>query len=280
LEFSNTPETEELPKKETWIAYVDGSSANRKNGVGVTLASPDGEKFQYAIKLDFVTTNNEAEYEAVLAGLSIAREMGARNIEIRIDSQVIVSHIQGLSEAQGEKMIQYLNKVREYQSTFDRTALTKIPREDNVQVDALSKMGSGTGPVVKTSTYEVVVQTEPSIIPKLDMMEVKERSIDFEWATDVLQYLRNESLPEDKLLSRKVKMNSARYVLIGGVLYRRGYTEPLLKCLTNSEAEYVLNEIHEGVYGNHLGSRMVAHKAMRAGYYWPTMNKDSVRVVQ
>jgi hypothetical protein len=49
-------------------------------------------------------------------------------------------------------------------------------------------------------------------------------------------------------------MHSARYVLIGGVLYRRGYIEPLLKCLTNSEAEYVLKEIHEGVCGNHSGS--------------------------
>jgi ribonuclease HI len=82
LEFSNTPESEELPKKETWVAYVDSSSANQKSGVGVTLASPDGESFRYAIKLDFVTTNNEAEYEAVLAGLSIAREMGAKNVEV------------------------------------------------------------------------------------------------------------------------------------------------------------------------------------------------------
>jgi hypothetical protein len=78
LEINNTPESEELPKKETWVAYVDGSSANRKSGAGVALASPDGEKFRYAIKLDFVTTNNEAEYEVVLAGLSIAREMGAK----------------------------------------------------------------------------------------------------------------------------------------------------------------------------------------------------------
>jgi Tfp pilus assembly protein PilZ len=97
LEFNNTPESEELPKKETWVVYVDGSSANRKSGVGVALVSLDGEKFQYAIKLDFVTTNNEAEYEAVLAGLSIAREMGAKNVEIRSDSQVVVSHVQGIA---------------------------------------------------------------------------------------------------------------------------------------------------------------------------------------
>jgi ribonuclease HI len=280
LEFNNTPEREELPKKETWVVFVGGSSANRKSGVEVALTSPDGEKFQYAIKLDFVTTNNEAEYEVVLARLSIAREMRAKNVEIRSDSQVVVSHVQGVAEAQGEKMIQYLNKVRKYQSNFDRTAMTKIPREENVQADALSKMGSGTGPNVQTSAYEVVIQTEPSITPKLYVMETEEKSTSPEWATDVIQYLRDESLPRDKLLSRKVKMHSARYVLIGGVLYRRGYTEPLLKCLTNSEAEYVLREIHEGVCGNHSGSRMLAHKAMRAGYYWPTMNKDSVRLVQ
>jgi hypothetical protein len=75
-------------------------------------------------------------------------------------------------------------------------------------------------------------------------------------------------------------MYSAQNVLIGGILYRRGYTEPLLKCLTNSKAEYVLKEIHEGVYGNHSDSQMLAYKAMRAGYYWPTMNKVSVRLVQ
>jgi len=177
-------------------------------------------------------------------------------------------------------MIQYLSKVCEYQSNFDRTAMTKIPQKENVQADALSKMGSGTGPDVKTSANEVVVQTEPSITPKLDMMVVGERSTDPKWATDVVQYLWNGSLPEDKLLSRKVKIHSARYVLIGGVLYRRGYTEPLLKCLTNSEAEYVLKKIHEEVYENHLGSRMLAHKAMRAGYYQPKLNKDSVKLVQ
>jgi ribonuclease HI len=125
-----------------------------------------------------MTTNNEAEYEAVLTGLSIAREMGAKNVEIRSDSQVVVSHVQRLAEAQGEKMIQYLNKVREYQSNFSKTAMTKITREENVEVDALSKMGFGTGPDVKTSTNEVVVQTEPAINPKLEMMEVEERSTD------------------------------------------------------------------------------------------------------
>jgi hypothetical protein len=67
-------------------------------------------------------------------------------------------------------------------------------------------------------------------------------------------------------------MQSARYTIIGEILYRQGYTLLLLKCLSTAEAEYVLKEIHEGVCCSHSGARMFAHKVVRAGYYWPTMN--------
>jgi hypothetical protein len=75
-------------------------------------------------------------------------------------------------------------------------------------------------------------------------------------------------------------MQSARYTMVGGVLYRRGYSHPLLKCLSVAEAHYVLREIHEGVCGNHSGGRILAHKAMRARYYWPTMGKDSAEFIR
>jgi ribonuclease HI len=75
--------------------YVDGSSARGRSGVGVLLRNPKGQEFGFAIKLDFVTTNNEAE----IAGLALSREMGATNVEIRSDSQVVVGHVQGQFEA-------------------------------------------------------------------------------------------------------------------------------------------------------------------------------------
>jgi hypothetical protein len=159
-------------------------------------------------------------------------------------------------------MIQYLNKVHEIQSAFDRVVLTKIPRENNIRADALSKMGSRGGPEMKNYPNEVMLQSEPSILSNKEVMNTEEESTDPEWATGIIQYLRSGRLPDDKPLSRKVKMHSARYTIIGGQIYQKGYTEPLLKCLRNSEAEYVLREIHEGVCGNHSGSRMLAHKAM------------------
>jgi hypothetical protein len=62
-------------------------------------------------------------------------------------------------------------------------------------------------------------------------------------------------------------MQSARYTLVDGVLYRRGYALPLLKYLPKDEAAYVLKEIHEEACSNHLRGKMLAHKAIRAGYY-------------
>jgi hypothetical protein len=73
--------------------------------------------------------------------------------------------------------------------------MTKIPREENVQADALSKMGLGTGPDVKTSAYRVVIQSEPSITPKLDVMETEEGSTDPEWATDVIRTSETDLYP-------------------------------------------------------------------------------------
>jgi hypothetical protein len=85
VEFCNIPQDEELPKELTWVVFVDGSSAQGRSGVGVLIRNPEGQEFGFAVKLDFVTTNNEAEYEAVIAGLTLSREMGETNVEIRSD---------------------------------------------------------------------------------------------------------------------------------------------------------------------------------------------------
>jgi hypothetical protein len=100
------------------------------------------------------------------------------------------------------------------------------------------------------------------------------------WARHVIEYLKNGQLPNDKKKAQKIRMQSARYTLLGEILYRRGYTLPLLKCLSVTEAEYVLKEIHEGVCGSHSGGRVLAHKAVQAGYYWPTMNQESMEMVR
>jgi hypothetical protein len=75
-------------------------------------------------------------------------------------------------------------------------------------------------------------------------------------------------------------MKAARYMLIQGTLYKCGQTFPLLKYISIEEGAYILNEIHEVMYGNHMGGRVLSHKAMRMGYYWPRMYAGSMEMVQ
>ena len=59
------------------------------------------------------------------------------------------------------------------------------------------------------------------------------------------------------------------------VLYKRGFSQPYLKCLAPDEANYVLREVHEGACGNYSGARSLVHKVVRVGYYWPNMQADA-----
>ena len=64
------------------------------------------------------------------------------------------------------------------------------------------------------------------------------------------------------------------------MLYRRGYSLPYLRCASSEEADYILREIHEGICGNHAGVRSLTGKVLRAGYYWPTLQKDAYNIVR
>ena len=90
----------------------------------------------------------------------------------------------------------------------------------------------------------------------------------------MISYLKNGTLSNKKDAVRKLKIQASRFILIKDVLYKRGFSCPYLRCLVPEEAEYVMREIHKGICGNHSGARSLMHKLIRAGYYWPTMQKD------
>lgn len=91
----------------------------------------------------------------------------------------------------------------------------------------------------------------------------------------IISYIRDRTLPIDKGQARKLKYQAAKYILVDGVLYLRGYTFPLLQCLNDEKADYVLRQIHEVICGNHSRARSLAFKALRQGYFWPMMHQDA-----
>ncbi|XP_075649992.1 uncharacterized protein LOC142620514 [Castanea sativa] len=81
-------------------------------GIRVILKSPKGDKLEYAARLQYQTTNNEVEYEALLKGLELAKSLEAESIIVKGDSQLVINQVNGLCEAKEDRMKKYLNKVK------------------------------------------------------------------------------------------------------------------------------------------------------------------------
>ena len=109
---------------------------------------------------------------------------------------------------------------------------------------------------------------------------MQEITVEESWTTPLIAYLRSGILPDGKDAARKLKVQTSRFVLIRDVLYKRGFSRPYLRCLNHDEADYVMREVHEVICRNHLGARSLVHKLIRAGYYWPTMLKDTQAYVK
>ena len=88
----------------------------------------------------------------------------------------------------------------------------------------------------------------------IDGVGVQEIGSESNWSTPIVSYLKDGTLLDGKEAVRKLKVQATRFVLIKDILYKRGFSRPYLRCLGLDEADYVMREVHEGIYGNHSGS--------------------------
>uniref|UniRef100_A0A2N9FQA3 Integrase catalytic domain-containing protein n=1 Tax=Fagus sylvatica TaxID=28930 RepID=A0A2N9FQA3_FAGSY len=180
--------------------------------------------------------------------------------------------VNGEYKAREDRMTKYLKLVRNAMKWFDEVILVQVPREQNTEADALAKLASSD----EATDQHIEVQHSPSHLEE----EVSAIDVSNSWMTPIVNYLEDETLPSDPVEARKLKVRSTRFILIQGVLYKRGFSLPYLRCLDKAEANYVMREVHEGICGNHSGARSLVHKLVRAGYYWPTMQKDAVSYIR
>ena len=126
---------------------------------------------------------------------------------------------------------------------FKELKVKQISRNEIYRADMLARMAGTIDPkLIKSVPLEV--RTSPSIGEEVEVMRVSTEEF---WMDPILTYIRDGILSEDKRQARRLKCRAARYTLLDGVFYRRGFTLPLLRCLDDEEADYVLREIHEGI---------------------------------
>ncbi|XP_024004820.1 uncharacterized protein LOC112081977 [Eutrema salsugineum] len=129
-----------------WILHADGSSSHKGSGVGIRLKSPEGEVIEQSFRLGFPASNNEAEYEALIAGLLLAKGIGAEHVHPYCDSQLVANQFHGEYEAKNDRMDAYLKVLKDIASEFSTFELTKIPRDENATADALAALTTNSDP--------------------------------------------------------------------------------------------------------------------------------------
>ena len=89
-EFTILEDENATNKTEQWTIRTDGSSAQKRGGVGIIIVTPDGEMFKYGVQLKFLATNNEAEYEGIRMGLRLEKTLGAKDLLVQSDSKLVI----------------------------------------------------------------------------------------------------------------------------------------------------------------------------------------------
>ncbi|XP_022849900.1 uncharacterized protein LOC111371991 [Olea europaea var. sylvestris] len=272
------PEIKNLNKtSKTWGIFIDGASNSSGSGAGIIIINPDkATEVQCGLKFEFEATNNEAKYEAVVIALELARSLELEHIRVFSDSQLVVGQIEGSFERKAEKMSLYCLKVHDLQRQFTSCEILKIARADNSKADTLSRLIfmriDGLDRIV-----HIKIVTEPSINAKPSVMDIDHEP---SWIDPIVEYISNGNLPPGPRAARSIWARAARYCIIRGVLFRRSFTLPYLRCLKPSKSLQALTEVHERIYGNHQGARALAYKLIRYGYYWPTIKKDAAKYVK
>ncbi|GAV88176.1 RVT_3 domain-containing protein [Cephalotus follicularis] len=247
-------EKEDALQKHFLSLYVDGSSSFSGSGAGLVLISPDGRMLQYFLRFQFKATNNKAEYEAIIKGLTLAKHLEVQKIRVFSDSQLVINQINGEYEARGKEMIKYLSKVCSLMSKFQYCYFLRIPRIDNSRADILSKLATIKEISRMGNVFREDIQN-PNIMENEDMMDI---DVEASWIDPIINWLKDGLLPSNKVEARRVTYRSNRFYLKDEVLNKKSYALPLLRCLQPTEAEYALKEVHAGVCGNHIGGRYVA----------------------
>ncbi|XP_074327299.1 uncharacterized protein LOC141665219 [Apium graveolens] len=134
------PETNQEANPGAWTLKVDGSSTSERSGAGFILKSPEGFIIQIAISFGFSATNNQAEYEALIAGLKLSRTLRVQDLKIYSDSQIVVKQANGEYIAKDPILAKYQAVVQSYLASIQKHQVLQICREDYEEADIISKL--------------------------------------------------------------------------------------------------------------------------------------------
>ena len=234
-----------------------------------------------AKKLAFRVTNNEAEYEACILGMEALITLGVTEVEIFGDSMLVINQATEEWELKEQHLKPYLSHLQNLTLSFQKCKFIHLPRNHNQMADALASLASvWEGPSKMPMKPLILLKSN---LPSHKCLSITEIKTDNKpWFFDIQQYLIKSIYPEkatekDKIVIRQL---ASKFTSHQGVLYPRTSDGVQLRCLNETEAAKVMEEVHEGVCGPHMNGAILANKLMRQGFFWMIMMEDCIRFIR
>ena len=199
---------------------VDEASRQTGAGIGLQLKSPTGEKVEQVIRLGFSASNNELEYEAILARIELTATVLANKLLIRSDSQLVVRQVNEEFESRDPRMANYVSLVKQRLGSFSAWKLEHIPRDCNEKEDALATVVAVAVslPMIETVFLPIYYQPDSSIITtRVSQVD----DVSPSWMDPIVQYINMGELPNERDKAHKIQIQSAKFSLVNGQLFKR-----------------------------------------------------------
>jgi ribonuclease HI len=188
------------PKTSVWKMFFDGASSKESVGAGVVFISPTQETISLSCKLEFETTNNMAEYEALVLGLRAAKDMKIEELAVFGDVELIVHQVRNLYQAKHPRLRAYRNEVWDMiDSFFLAFNISFVPREENSVADSLAVSASNFKvPLPPKLKYEVEIKYRPSIPDNVKHWKVFEDDIEIKKFLETVDEFSDMHIDQDQ----------------------------------------------------------------------------------
>jgi hypothetical protein len=182
------------------------------------------------------------------------------------------------SKARDPKLEKYLDAFRRLEPSFEGFSVKNILRWENEHADLLAKSAAQGLPLPLEVFFETIKAPSVELMERVVLTISHVHSED--WRIEIVSFLQGNCFSDDKAYNKRMEARTRPYVIIEGELYKHGVCSLLLKCLSRTEGQELMKEIHAGLCGAHIGSRPLLGKVFRQGFYWPKAASDAADLVQ
>jgi ribonuclease HI len=253
VDWTGPTRQQEEPPEKVWTIHCDGAWCHAGAGVVAIITSPTGVKHRYAARLSFALesnrcTNNIAEYEVVILVLRKLRALGVTTCIVKTDSKVVVGQVEKEYSAKDPALMQYLTAVRSLERQFKGFTLQHVDHARNEEADALAKAAARGETLPSDMFYHIIGTPAVRNLVGLQVTNDAEghRIVNIimtkDWWAPITMYLQEYYHPSDVNEAKCLKHRSRDFVLVWGQLYKKGISQPMLKCMTKTEGIQILSQ--------------------------------------